>query len=169
MNEPIAINEEMRPEKEWFEQAKKQTLETLPEFVRHVMNDYGHDYGTVCHAISACALAAAWAADREESGGITGFQAGFVMWDFVRQWSYPSNKTGLRILNYDEMLYPQYDYKFEKTLSPEIWEDIQKAAKEELETDETVRGYPVHPAVIAHWQSIAAGVLPFGFVVKEDA
>lgn len=168
MSELITINEEMRPEKEWFEQAKQQTLETLPEFVRHVMNDYGHDYGTVCHAISACALAAAWAANRENSGGITGFQAGFVMWDFVRQWYYPRNKTGMRILNYDDLLYPQYGYKFEKTLSPEIWEDVQKAAKEELENNEK-QEWQAHPDVVAHWQSIAAGVLPFGFVVKEDA
>lgn len=36
----IAITEEMHIEKEWLEQAKKQTLETLPDFMNHVMNDY---------------------------------------------------------------------------------------------------------------------------------
>lgn len=163
--EKIAINEEMHLENEWFEQAKKQTFETLPEFVRHVMNDYAHDYGTVCHAVSACAVAAAWAANKEPQGGITGFQAGFVMWDFVKQWSYPNNKTGLRILNYDDMLYPQYDYKFEKTITPDTWKALQEQAKKELAEE---KGYTVHPNVISHWQSIVDGVVPYGFVVEDD-
>lgn len=161
------INEEMHLEKEWYEQARKQTLETLPDFIGHVMNDYQHDYGTVCIAIGACALAAAFAANKEAGacGGITGFQAGFVMWEFIQQWSYRNNRTGLRILNYDDLLYPQYGHKFEKTITPSTWEAVQKAAKEDLETD---HGYSIHPDVIAHWQSIASGVIPFGFVVKED-
>lgn len=65
-----AITEEMHIEKEWREQACQQTLETLPEFIRHLMNDYQHDYGTVCYAIGACAAAAAWAADCEPGGGL---------------------------------------------------------------------------------------------------
>ena len=43
----IAITEEMHLEKEWFANAKKQTLETLPAFMNHVLNDYCHDYGTI--------------------------------------------------------------------------------------------------------------------------
>lgn len=162
----IAITEEMRPEKEWFAEAKKQTLETLPAFINHVMNDYVHDYGTVCHAISACAIAAAWAANEEKGacGGITGFQAGFVMWDFVKQWSYTNNKTALKIVDYDNMLYPQYEYKFQKTMSKATWEGIQKAAKESL--SEKI-GH-VHPAVVAHWKSIVDGQIPFGYTIEGD-
>lgn len=36
----IEVTEQMRPEKEWFEQAGKQALKTLPDFINHVMNDY---------------------------------------------------------------------------------------------------------------------------------
>lgn len=164
------INEEMHLEKEWYGQAKKQTLETLPDFINHVMNDYNHDYGTVCHAIGACALAAAWAANNEKGacGGITGFQAGFVMWKFIQQWSYPNNKTGLRLLNYDDMLYPQYDYKFEKTISPDTWKALQDQAKKNLEDNNEDRWWKAYPDVIAHWQSIVDGVVPHGFAVKED-
>ena len=161
----IFINEEMRPEKEWFEQAKKQTLDTLPEFIRHVMNDYAHDYGTVCHAISACALAAAWTANNEPEGGITGFQAGFVMWDFVLQWSYTDNKCGMRIVDYDKLLYPQYGDYYEKTISPATWAAVQEQAKKNLETE---RGYAVHQGVAKHWQSIVDGNVPHGFTVKTD-
>ena len=162
--EKIAINEEMHLENEWFEQAKKQTLETIPEFVRHIMNDYVHDYGTVCHAVSACAVAAAWAANEEPQGGITGFQAGFVMWDFVKQWSFSNNKTGLRILDYDNLLYPQYGYKFDKTISTNTWEAIRAQAKVYLDEKKEY----VHQNVEAHWRSIVDGVVPHGFVVKDD-
>lgn len=157
------ITEEMHLEKEWFDQASKQTLKTLPDFVNHLMNDYKHDYGTVCHAVAACAIAAAWAADNEPNGGITGFQAGFVLWDFIKQWSFPDNKTGMKIINYDNMLYPQYQYKFEKTISKNVWSLLTKQAEENL-----LKSPEAHPEVIAHWKSIVAGNVPFGYTVNDD-
>lgn len=161
----IAITEEMHLEKEWFANAKKQTLETLPAFMKHVLNDYCHDYGTICHAISACAIAAAWAADGSEQGGITGFQAGFVMWDVIRQWRYPSNKCGLKIIDYDNMLFPQYEYKFsDKEIPQSTWESLQKQAEELLREEKPY----AHETVIEHWQSIIDGNVPFGYTVKED-
>ena len=164
----IAITEEMHIEKEWFEQAKKQTLETLPDFMNHVMNDYTHDYGTICHAVSACAIAAAWAADSTENGGITGFQAGFVMWNFVKQWSYSSNKCGLAIIDYDKMLFPQYKDEFTKsTISLETWEALQERAKELLAEKENGI-IPVSDCVYEHWKQIANGVVPFGYAVREE-
>lgn len=132
------INEEQRLEKEWFKEAKEQTIVTLPTFINHIMNDYEHDYGTICHAMAACALAAAWAVNNHPQGGITGFQAGFVMWDFIKEWKYSSNQTALRIVNYDNMLYPQYKDEFDKIISKETFESIQKAAQESL--DEVKQG-----------------------------
>lgn len=159
------ITEEDHLEIEWFKEAKLQTLNTLPSFMEHVINDYVHDYGTVCHAVSACALAAAWAANRSEGarGGITGFQAGFTLFDFIFQWQYPSNKTGLRIINYDDMLYPQYQYKFEKTIGKSTWESLQKEAKTRLEE----RGR-LADRVKAHLESIVNGSVPFGYIVGDD-
>lgn len=164
---PIPVTEDMYPEQEWFEEAKKQTLDTLPAFIDHVMNDYAHSYGTVCHAVSACALAAAWAANRAKGacGGITGFQAGFVMWDFIKQWSYPNNECGLKIVDFDNMLYPQYDDKFDRIISKSTWEALQAAAKKHLTSDKTPW---TNPDVLAHWESIAAGNVPFGYQVAAD-
>lgn len=160
------INEEQHLEKEWFKEAEEQTIETLPAFINHIMNDYEHDYGTICHAISACSLAAAWAVNKHPQGHITGFQAGFVMWDFIKEWKYSSNQTGLRIVDYDDMLYPQYKDKFDKIISNETFECIQKAAKENL--DEVKQGREAHPDVIKHWKSIVAGNVPFGYKIKEE-
>lgn len=165
MSEKIVAKEEMRLEKEWFKEASKQTFETLPAFMKHIMDDYEHDYGTVCHAISACAIAAAWAANRMDGacGGITGFQSGFVMWDFIRQWEYTGNKTSLRIIDWDNMLYPQYEHKFDKTISKSLWGKIQEQAKENLKnTPNAVE------SVVEHWQSIVEGKVPFGYKVIDD-
>lgn len=165
MNKKIIANEEMHLEKEWFKKAIDQTFETLPDFIKHVMDDYEHDYGTVCHAISACAIAAAWAANSMDGacGGITGFQAGFVMWDFIRQWQHNGNKTGLQIIDWDNMLYPQYAYKFDKTIPKSIWHKIQEQAGENL------KNFPdADDRVIEHWKSIVNGKVPFGYRVIDD-
>lgn len=160
-----SINEDMHLEKEWYSEAAKQTLKTLPDFINHVMNDYFHDYGTVCKAIAACAIAAAWAANEEEGarGGITGFQAGAVMWEFIRQWQFTGNKTGLKITNYDNMLYPQYAENFEKKISRGVWNRMKAEAKRLLEEDSKFAS----ENVVAHWKSIADGHVPFGYTVKD--
>jgi hypothetical protein len=84
------------------------------------------------------------------------------MWDFVLDWQYRNNKCGLRMLNFDDMLYPQYDYKFAKTISAEQFEKIKEQAKENLEKNEHA-----HPDVIKHWQSIVDGKVPFGFTISK--
>lgn len=158
------INEDMHLEELWFVEAAEQTPATLMEFFNHVMNDYVHDYGTICHAVAACAIAAAWAANRSEGaqGGITGFQAGFVMWDFIRRWEYSHNKTGMRLIDFDNMLYPQYEHRFDKAISRRVWESLQEQAKANLEAKEYAAD-----EVRAHWQSIVDGHVPFGYTVSD--
>lgn len=156
------ITEEMKPQKEWFDKAKNiETPEQLAEFAKELLVDIQHDYGTVCHAVGAVALAGAWLGAHIQ--GITGFQAGFVMWDFVRQWNFSDNKCGLRIIDYDNMLYPQYEDKFNKTITKEKFEAIQKQASILLKTSKSA-----HPDVIKHWKNIVDGNLPFGYSIAED-
>lgn len=161
------ITEEMHIEKEWFEQARKQTIETLTDFMNHVMGDYVHDYGTICHAVSACAIAAVYAANHHPSGGITVFQAFGVMWDIIRQLNFRFNKCGMKLVDYDDMLYPQYESNYDKTISPAAWKSLQEAAKEKIEEDEKEGGF-ASPEVVQHWESIVNGTVPFGYKVKED-
>lgn len=146
--------------KEWFKYASEQSVESLPKFINHLLNDYQHDYGTICHAISACAFATANACAIRE--GITGFQASCVMWDFIRQWAYPTNMSGLKIINYDDMLYPQYESKFDKVIDRDVWNSLQAVAKQILEKEKDL-----YPEVKAHMESIVSGVVPFGYRVKD--
>ncbi|MDO5540568.1 MAG: hypothetical protein Q4F83_10950 [Eubacteriales bacterium] len=125
------ITEEMKIHEEWYKEAADMTMEKLPEFLRHLTEDYQHDYGTICHALSAGAVATAWAMDKTPCAGITGFQAGFVMWGFIQHWQYPHNCCGLRLLDMDNLLYPQYEDKFH-TISRDTWEKVQKEAAERI-------------------------------------
>ena len=148
---------------QWKTRARSiKTIEEFNEFYNHLFNDYRHDYGAMCRAIGQLAVAAASLGAHIE--GITGFQAGFVMWDFIQNWTYTHNKTGLKIMDYDNMLYPQYDYKFDKTISPETWSALQEEAAEKLAAD----GDYAHPDVVEHWRSIANGEVPFGYKVRRE-
>lgn len=136
------------------------------------MAEFDHNYDTICHAVANAAIAAAWAMNRTPRAHITGFQANYVMWLIIRSWG-PYKEQPLKLTDYGDMLYPQSAERFEKILSPEAWAWIQEAAKEKLSSQfgETMSPSQVtaHPDVVAHWQSIIAGEVPFGFVVKEAA
>ncbi len=136
------------------------SFDNLVSFLERVKNTCNTGYGTAPRAIAQAALATAWYLSSEF--GITGFQAGFTMWDFISGWQYPDNKCGMKIVNYDDMLYPQYDYKFEKTISKDTFKALQEVAKKNLKEREGA-----HPAVISHWQSIVDGNVPFGYVIRD--
>ena len=154
------VTEEMKPQQEWFKKAKDiQSVEQLTEFAKELLEDTQHDYGTVCHAIAALAIGAAWYG--AHSQGITG---GFIMGDFIEQWKYSDNKCGLRIIDYDKMLYPQYEDKFKKVITSKQFKKMQEVAAEKLEEKDWA-----HPYVVKHWESIVSGTVPFGYkLVNED-
>lgn len=142
-------------------EAREQTLETLPAFLAK-LSAYHHDYGTICVAIGAAAVGAAWAVERSPHGGITGFQAGAVQWEFIRAWD--ANMAGdnpQRLVNYGDLLYPQMEYKF-RTINNETWDWAQGRAKELL-----ANGNGAVESVKAHWESVAAGNLPFGLGIED--
>lgn len=158
-------NNELHLKEEWFAEAKEMTMEKLPEFIRHLTYDYNHDYGTVCHAMAAVGFAAMKAFDHGPMGGITGFQASCVLWDIISEWQYPNNKCGLRIQDMDNLLYPQYDYKF-KSISESTWDAVKSEAERNLELANQ-KGEFVHPKVMKHWGEIVKGIIPFGLEIKE--
>ena len=155
----------------WLKEANDQTVDSLPTFLNHLQNDYSHDYGTICHAMVAAAMSAIKIIDSGPQGGITGFQAGAVMWMFIREWM--QDNSPMKMVKYRDMLYPQSEDKFAKTISKSAWEWIQteankniaEAVQHKLKTGDDPM---VHADVLAHWKSIINGDVPFGFTVKED-
>src|SRR5699024_9417415 len=100
------ITEDMRLQDEWYKRAYNMKPDDFPDFFREMTEDYIHDYGTVCHAMAAVGLAAMFAFNNSEGarGGITGFQAGHVMWQVILHMNYENNKCGLKILDMDNLL-----------------------------------------------------------------
>jgi hypothetical protein len=127
-----------------------------------------HDYGSIVVGCGAIALAAAHTMNRAPTcgGGITGFQAGCVMWEFVCSWTYENNKCGLRLIDYDNLCYPQYKDNFTKpSITKGVLEAVQKRCKELLKGE---KGSGASDRVVAHWKAIAAGGVPFGLEIRED-
>lgn len=155
------ITEESGIHKTWPEEAHK--VRTVWDFIRFhdkLMNGYHHDYGTICHAIAAISVAAACLSNRDKvNGGITGFQAGAIMWEWLHGWGTGPKNIG-RMLDYEDMLYPQYASKFIQ-ISRRNWAFLQKKAAENL-----VESPTANPAVIRHWQSIVDGTVPFGLFLE---
>ena len=161
MTEKIDIKEEDNVQEKWYVEAKIQTLETLPEFCDKLANGYSHDYGTICHALTAAAIGAATAMDNSKQGGITGFQAGYIGWEFIKNWN---GLTGpAKIIKFSDLLYPQYESRF-NTISEDTWNWLKKEAVKELDNPGMMSD-----DVATHMRSIVNGVVPFGLkVVDKD-
>lgn len=157
------ITEADHLENEWLEQAKTQTLETLPTFINHLMNDYEHDYGTSIKATIVAMIATFNACNKSEQGGFTGFQVGFIPWFMMNEF-WGVSEVGRKVIDFKHMLYPQYAHKFEKTMSSKIWHTLQEVAKEKMK--EPVENF--HPDVREHISKIVAGQIPFGYTVKDE-
>lgn len=126
------------------------TEEEMLRVVRSLI-DRQHDYGTCVYAMSLSALAAfRYVASKL---GVTGFQASCADMDFLGRSR--GMKHGFQILNYENLLYPQYLDKFEinwRKLVADNAKDIGKLARAKLlETNAHT-----HPDVRAHWQMLVA-------------
>ena len=155
-NREFEVKEQLKEERNYIK-----SFDELVSFLQKIKEECNTGYGTAPRAIAQAALATAWYLATDF--GITGFQAGCTMWDFIEGWMFTDNKCGMKIVNYDDMLFPQYDDKFDKTISKDTFEALQKEARKKLEE----RGDYVHPAVKQHWIAIASGGVPFGYDVKE--
>lgn len=149
--------------KEELEQKRKDinSFDNLVDYLKYIKNNCNYDYGVAPRSIAQASLAVAWYLAKEF--GITGFQASFIMWDFIKDWSYKDNKCGLKIIDYDNMLYPQYEDKFDKVIPKETWELLQKQAEQELKES----GCYANLNIVDHWLSIMNGKVPFGYKVKD--
>ena len=70
-----------------------------------------------------------------------------------------------RILTYENMLYPQYENKFQKVISKETWEWLQAEAHKNLEKN---IDREISPTIRKHWMDIVDGKVPFGYTVTEE-
>lgn len=158
------ITEEMGLQKEWMERAQKiSTSDELRAFVDELRGDYTHDYGTICHAIAAAAIAGAYAVERGPQGGITGFQAGAIMWEMIKGWGV-WNDGPLQIIQWGHLLYPQYDEGMPRSISPDTLLAVQEKAKKRLMDP----GLAASPKVRERLALLAGGSWPSWLNVRDN-
>lgn len=158
------------------EQAVKKELETkrkniesfydLVDFLNDVKENYGYGYGEMARAIAQAGLATMNYFALEF--GITGFQASCLIWDVIKDWSFSDNKCGLRIINYDDMLYPQYKYYFEKIIPESTFKRIQNEALQNIAVMGINRDKAKNDNLYSHWFSIADGNPPFEYKIRNN-
>ena len=139
-------------------------FDDLVNYLRFIEEECNIGYGHAPRAVAQAALAVAKYLTYRF--GLSGFQAGFVMWDFILGYEKTDNEAGLRLIDYDDMLYPQYQYKFEKTISAKTYSKLKDIAAKNIREADEVNGV-VSPDVYEHWKKIANGEVPFGYSIRD--
>ena len=137
----------------------------LPDILKTMSDDdkYDFDYSATPEMIAACCEATAHALS--DKYGITGFQASWVGLRFLWRFNGYGSKCGFKILDYDNMLYPQSAYRFDKVIGRSVMEDLETEARKLIESKNKEK---IHPDVWKHWESLADGNPPFGFRLIDD-
>lgn len=153
------------------------SFDDLVAFLKDVKDNYNPDptslpdeeqemwYGGVVRAAAQAAIATSCFFCEEM--GLTGFQEHFMVTDLLFGWAYSGCKTGLRILNWDDMLRPDGP-SLGKTISKSTWEKVQQEAKTRLEELKEMDKNESIIKMMNHLQSIVDGTVPFGYEVKEN-
>lgn len=105
---------------------------TMDELVKYIQSlvDMKHDYGTSAYAMSLAGVAAFNFIAHKL--GTTGFQASCADLDMIRRTRCIDGP--FKIVDFGDMLYPQYRDKFQyQTISKDVWKWLQEAAKEKME------------------------------------
>lgn len=64
---------------QWFADARGMTEAEFPKFADRALHGCRHDYSSICEAAAALMYAALYVVDNSPQGGLTGFQAGWIM------------------------------------------------------------------------------------------
>jgi len=137
-----------------YEVPRIESLDDLKKFITE-MEQNGQSYDTAPYAVALASYATfLYMAGRL---GISGFQASWADMQFLKRTR--NMKDGFRILDYSELLYPQYEDKFNLTMDKLIGENIEhlkSKAIELLEKNKNDDGtYSAHEEVVTHWKRIA--------------
>lgn len=147
------------PDEKALREAKVPWPESLTELAAYISSlvDRPHDYGTCVYAMSMSALAAYYYVSKQL--GVTGFQASMADMDLLRRNRHM--EMGFRIVNYADMLYPQYWKGATAGLFAEALQENEEIAKAVAEkAQEYLAETKGVDEVRKHWQILADGKIP---------
>lgn len=134
-----------------FSYRKCKTIEELSQYIKELI-EYKHDYNTSGYAITKSLLATEMM--MANVLGTTGFQHGYAHVSYITETK--GSKTGCAILNFDDMMYPQYDLLEkvkgsieEHKKSEHFIKEVKKRIKEDDKSD-----FKAHKDVRTHWEKL---------------
>lgn len=74
----------------------------------------------------------------------------------------------MRLIDYDNMLYPQYESQFGMTISKDLMGNLIEEAKNLIAEHESNSRSFVHTKILVHWKKIARCIPPFGYKVVDE-
>lgn len=130
--------------------AKVPDIRNMDELAGYITQliDKKHDYGTCVYAMSMAAVAAYNLVAHKL--GVTGFQASMADMDILRRTR--GMEDGFKIVNGENLLYPQYDVVGEV----ETWIEKMRPRTAESARKKLAESGTAHPDVRAHWERLAA-------------
>ena len=138
-----------------YEKAKNvKTKKDLDELLSEVIESKDLCYGKIVYAICGCMKATMNYINNSEIGGITGFQAGFIGWEMIKEYTVVSSNTALKLINYDDMLFPQKKELFDKVIEKDIWaksRGVGIKCYQELIDKHFIIEFSSNVIVIKHW------------------
>ncbi len=147
----------------WYEHASQcYAPEDLSKLARNVLGEYVHTPVSIVHASSAITLAAYSVIFASEQGKMDRDQRAEIMWTGVRG-LLGLEEEPLKLTRYADLLFPATASKMVE-IPVVAWEWVQNCAKESLEDPKAVEE---DPALLEHWESIAKGLVPFGFTISK--
>ena len=154
-------NEDTETTKAWLKEAEEvKDFQALMEFIRKLQTEYKHGYNSSAYAGVAAMMATFHTMNSEL--GYTGFQAGYMGMLVLRKLAF-SEDSPLRVIDFEKMLYPQYDRYFtDRTINAETWKWLRKEAEKNLEKNSP----HAHQDVVEHQKAIVDGKIPFGYVLE---
>jgi len=124
-------------------------VKELNKIIAQIVNRE-HDYGTCVYAMSIAATATFYYVSHKL--GVTGAQARCADLNILNRMR--RFKHGFRILNFDDLLYPNSLDKFDQSSGDDIIENAEWLKGEAIKL---LKDHPdSHPNVIAHWKRLAA-------------
>lgn len=137
---------------------KISSKEDLISMINQV-EEYYPDYGASCHVVAALMLAAGrYSSYRYD---VTNFMAGCVIWEVIERFGV-FGKGKKAIINWANMLYPQYDYTMPRSIDRKTFEWVVALSKKE----DLTRGTD---AVINRIKCLQQGNVPEGFYIRKEA
>jgi hypothetical protein len=159
MSEKKFITEADGVQNEWYEQARGQTLETLPGFLAHLLDGYSHDQSTIVHAMVAGCMATISAMNAHPEGDIGSSQTSQLLGLFIRKWAKIEGPA--KIMSWAALLSPAYEEQV-MTVPKDIAGWIKGLAQQALDT-----GKYQGDQHRAHLEKIVAGQMPWGFKEQQ--